>query len=198
MRSEVEIIATLAGMVLPPGPIDFAALKDHAAIRAAISKVVPGYERIGEIDRTRQEFHIGGRALHIPSFATLSGRAHAVVTPLPEFTPRPGEMRLMTLRSEGQFNTVVYEEEDIYRGNERRDVVMMNEADAHARGWQRDQRVRVETEAGHMEALVRFAALPRGNLAMYYPEANVLIPRRIDPQSGTPVFKSVLARLSRA
>ena len=29
----------------------------------------------------------------------------------------------MTLRSEGQFNTVVYEDEDVYRGNERRDVV---------------------------------------------------------------------------
>lgn len=30
---------------------------------------------------------------------------------------------------------------------------------------------------------------------MYYPEANVLIPRRIDPQSATPVFKSVMARM---
>ena len=28
----------------------------------------------------------------------------------------------MTLRSEGQFNTVVYEEEDRYRGQERRDA----------------------------------------------------------------------------
>ncbi len=31
-------------------------------------------------------------------------------------------MRLMTIRSEGQFNTVVYEEEDIYRAQDRRDV----------------------------------------------------------------------------
>jgi hypothetical protein len=30
---------------------------------------------------------------------------------------------------------------------------------------------------------------------MYYPEANVLIPRRIDPAAGTPVFKSARARL---
>jgi hypothetical protein len=36
----------------------------------------------------------------------------------------------MTLRSEGQFNTVVYEEEDLYRGNTRRDVVMMAASDA--------------------------------------------------------------------
>ena len=31
----------------------------------------------------------------------------------------------MTVRSEGQFNTVVYEEEDIYRAQERRDVILM-------------------------------------------------------------------------
>ena len=26
---------------------------------------------------------------------------------------------------------------------------------------------------------------------MYYPEANALVPRRVDPQSRTPAFKSV-------
>ena len=31
---------------------------------------------------------------------------------LPELQGRNGELRLMTVRSEGQFNTVVYEEED--------------------------------------------------------------------------------------
>jgi hypothetical protein len=46
-----------------------------------------------------------------------------------------------------------------------------------------------------MQALVRIAPLPPGNLAMYYPEANVLIPREIDPRSATPVFKSTTARV---
>ncbi len=102
----------------------------------------------------------------------------------------------MTLRSEGQFNTVVYEDEDIYRGNERRDVVMMNEADAASLNLQRNQRVVVYNDTGHWEVLLRFAPLPRGNLAMYYPEANVLIPRQIDPASATPVFKSATARVA--
>jgi anaerobic selenocysteine-containing dehydrogenase len=44
---------------------------------------------------------------------------------------------------------------------------------------------------------VRFAPVPPGNLAMYYPEANVLIPRHIDPASGTPAFKSAAVRLVR-
>ena len=195
MRSEVEIIATLAGMVLPQGPVDFGGLRDHRAIRAAIAAVVPGFEAIGQIDDERREFHIHARTLHLPTFGTASGKAHAAVTPVPHQVLADGEFRLMTLRSEGQFNTVVYEDEDIYRGNERRDVVMMNEADAAALNLRRDQRVVVCNATGRMEVVVRFAPLPRGNLAMYYPEANVLIPRRIDPASGTPVFKSTTARI---
>ncbi len=30
-----------------------------------------------------------------------------------------------------------------------------------------------------------------GNAVMYYPEANVLVPRDVDPRSKTPAFKSV-------
>ena len=37
-----------------------------------------------------------------------------------------------------------------------------------------------------------------GNLAMYYPEANAIVPRRLDPASKTPAFKSVAARIERA
>jgi hypothetical protein len=33
---------------------------------------------------------------------------------------------------------------------------------------------------------------------MYYPEANALVPRRVDPNSKTPAFKSILARVRRA
>lgn len=195
MLPEVEIIATLAGMVLPPGPVDFGRLRDHRAIRAAIAAVVPGYEAIGVIDQHKEEFQIKGRTLHAPTFSTVSGKARAAVTPVPATPLADGEFRLMTLRSEGQFNTVVYEDEDIYRGNERRDVVMMNATDAQALGLCPDQRVVIQNDVGRMAAVVRFAPLPRGNLAMYYPEANVLIPRRVDPASGTPAFKSTTARI---
>ncbi|HMY37926.1 MAG TPA: hypothetical protein PK011_01265, partial [Marinagarivorans sp.] len=35
-----------------------------------------------------------------------------------------------------------------------------------------------------------------GNLMVYYPEANQLIPRAVDTRSKTPGFKSVVVRLS--
>jgi molybdopterin-dependent oxidoreductase alpha subunit len=197
MRSEVEILAALAKAVLPDGPIDWGRLTDHAAIRAAIAAVVPGYRDIAAVDRTRAEFQVAGRTFHEPRFATPDGRARLRPTPLPAFTVEPGEFRLMTLRSEGQFNTVVYEDEDVYRGNDRRDVVMMNADDAARLGVGVDARVRVENAVGAMEARVRLAPLPPGNLAMYYPEANVLVPRAIDPRSATPAFKSTTARVIR-
>ena len=111
----------------------------------------------------------------------------------------PGTLRLMTMRSEGQFNTVVYEDEDRYRGQERRDVILMAEADITRMGLKPDQRVTVRSETGAMPGiLVRPFAIPAGNAAMYYPEANVLVPRRADPASRTPAFKSFLVRIETA
>lgn len=97
----------------------------------------------------------------------------------------------MTLRSEGQFNTVVYDEEDLYRGNDRRDVVMMSEADAVRRGFTEGQRVRVQSATGHLDVSVAVTDIATGSLAMYYPEANVLVDRRLDARSRTPAFKFV-------
>jgi anaerobic selenocysteine-containing dehydrogenase len=101
----------------------------------------------------------------------------------------------MTLRSEGQFNTVVYEEEDVYRGATRRDVVFMAPEDLAAYGLVADDRVVVSTETGALDVSVVPAPIRAGNLAMFYPEANVLVPRRLDGRSRTPAFKSVAARV---
>lgn len=197
MRSEVDIIASLAEGILPPDRFDWSELRSHEHLRQQIARVVPGYEAISEIDRTRQEFQIGGRTFRKPHFATDSGRARFQVTALSGFSPEPGEFRLMTLRSEGQFNTVVYEEEDLYRGNTRRDVVMMSATDAERLGVGEGDRVSVQTEAGALEVSVAVTEIRTGSLAMYYPEANVLVPRGIDQASGTPAFKSVSARVVR-
>ena len=103
----------------------------------------------------------------------------------------------MTVRSEGQFNTVVYEEEDVYRGQERRDVILLNPADMQRLGLARDQRVTVRSAVGELRGrLVRPFDIRAGNALMYYPEANVLVPRDVDPRSKTPAFKAVLVEVS--
>ena len=123
-RGEVEVIAEIAERLLGnAGPIDWQSMRSTGRIREAIAKVIPGFEKMGKIDKTKEEFQIEGRTFHTPRFPTDSGRAVLHPHDLPDLQGRAGELRLITGRSEGQFNTVVYEEEDLYRGQDRRDVI---------------------------------------------------------------------------
>ena len=58
----------------------------------------------------------------------------------------------MTIRSEGQFNTVVYEDEDIYRGIDRRDVILLHPDDLAACGLSDGDRVTIHGPAGRCTA----------------------------------------------
>jgi molybdopterin-dependent oxidoreductase alpha subunit len=201
-RSEVEVIAKIAEDVLGQGgsPIDWRSLRSTAAIRQAIARIIPGFEQLAHIDRTKQEFHIPGRAFHDSRFATSDGRARLHTHALPQLAGTgDGELRLMTIRSEGQFNTVVYEEEDIYRGVNRRDVILMHPDDlAHFKLSDGDE-VTIQGVAAKLPGIraTAFDAIKPGNAAMYYPEANVLVGRAVDPLSRTPAFKGVVVRVSR-
>ncbi len=199
-RSEIDVIADLAERVLgPEAPLDWASMRESGNIRRAIAQVVPGFEAMATIDQTGREFHISGRTFHEPMFPTDSGRAVFHRITLPRQTPLPDNgLRLMTLRSEGQFNTVVYEDYDLYRGTERRDVILMNADDIRRLGFTVNQPVTIRSEAGVMTGiLVREADIRAGNAAMYYPEANILVPRRSDPASRTPSFKNIAVTIER-
>lgn len=197
-RAEVDILADVAQYVLDGSTsIDWSAMRDTSRIRQSIAAVVPGFEKIATIDRTKQEFAIGGRVLHEPRFPTASGRAKLHRHELPDLPGGDRQLRLMTVRSEGQFNTVVYEEYDLYRGQDRRDVILLNPADVERLGLRENQRVTVRSDTGALgNVLVRsFAEIKAGNALMYYPEANVLVPRHADPLSKTPAFKNILVTL---
>jgi anaerobic selenocysteine-containing dehydrogenase len=193
-RSEVDIIAAIGQRVLgSDGPVNWQDIKQHCNVRQLIARIIPGYEKIGTIDKTQQEFHLASRTIVHRRFATPSGKAHFRVQPVPALRGEGQQLRLMTVRSEGQFNTVVYEEEDIYRGQERRDVILLNRADIERLGLRVDQRVTVRSSVGAMQhILVRDFDIRAGNALMYYPEANVLVPATTDPLSKTPAFKAVL------
>ncbi|MDC0934725.1 molybdopterin-dependent oxidoreductase [Pirellulales bacterium] len=215
-RSEVAVIAEVARRVMEPeegevgggtegtkrtngavggGAIDWKAMRDTGRIRSAIAAIVPGLEKIENIAETKQEFHIDGRIFHEPKFATSDGRAVLHVHDLPELAGRGhGELRLMTIRSEGQFNTVVYEDYDLYRNVEDRDCILIHPDDIERLGISTGERVTINGPAGSMQG-VRVHAFPEiraGNAAMYYPEANALVSRNLDPKSRTPAFKCVI------
>lgn len=192
-RSEVSILSETAQRVFgAESAIDFDSLKSHAAIRQLIGELVPGYEDMLGIDETKREFHVRGRTPVEYHFPTEDGKARLHPVTLPNSRCRENELRLMTVRSEGQFNSVVYEEEDLYRGQERRDVVLMNARDLQSRGLRHDQPVRIRSSAGEVRYFrAREFEIREGNVLMYYPEANVLVPHEVDPLSKTPGFKGV-------
>ncbi len=197
-RSEIDVITDIALNVLGTDcPVDWQAMKAAPNIRSAISKTIPGFEKIGEIDETNNEFQISGRTFHKPSFSTPNGKAQIHCHTLPELKGSQEQLRLMTVRSEGQFNTVVYEETDIYRGVDRRDVILINPEDIDRLGLKNNQRVTIRSQTGELSDILihAYEDIRSGNVLMYFPEANVLVPRTTDPQSRTPAFKGALVTL---
>ena len=191
LRSETDVLAGLAHEAMGADRFDWTALRSHRNLRDAIAAVVPGYEPVSRIE-SDGEFQVGGRTFHEPEFLTDDGRARFQVVEVP--SPVPG-FQLMTIRSEGQFNTVVYDDEDLYRGNTSRDVVMLNAVDAALLRVREGDSVEVRSSVGSMRVRAAIIDIARKCVAMYFPEANVLVDSRLDPQSQTPAFKSVPVEL---
>jgi molybdopterin-dependent oxidoreductase alpha subunit len=187
-RPESVILADLAARLMPDSPIDWPQFARHANLRSAIAAVLPEMAELADIDVARREFHIRGRLLHTPEFHTADGKAHFVHRPTP--SPRSG-LTLSTIRSEGQFNSIVYEERDSYRGTSDRWTILMAEADLAAQGFAAGDRADLVSAQGRMQA-VRLQAfdVSRGTVLAYYPEANILTSTRTDPRSRTPSFKA--------
>ena len=186
-RSEVNIIAELAHSAI--GGIAWEQFQNYSSIRELIAKCVSGFD-------PNEEHQIEGRTFHQPNFPTSTGKVvvHDVVPRTPSKLEE-NQLRLMTIRSEGQFNTVVYEEEDIFRSQTRRDVVLMHPNDMKKMQYVQDQQVLVRGEAGEITVFVRVFDIREGNCAMYYPEANVLLSNKVDQESKTPIFKGAVVEL---
>jgi molybdopterin-dependent oxidoreductase alpha subunit len=189
VRPETVILCDLATRLMPDTPIPFAKFKEHREVRKVIAGVVPGMEQLADIDVAKREFHIKSRVLHTPLFGTSDGRAHLVVTPIPPLDRQ--KLTLATVRSEGQFNTIIYEEHDTYRNKAPRDAVFLNREDMSAANVREGDRVTIASDQGRMTAIATAFDLPRGSALAYYPEANVLCASTVDPRSKTPAFKSV-------
>jgi anaerobic selenocysteine-containing dehydrogenase len=147
-----------------------------------------------------------GNPAHDRVWKTASGKAE-FTTPTRlnalDFQDAPGRYRLITMRSNDQFNTTIYGYSDRFRGIEgTRDVVLMNAEDMAEAGLTHGEKVTLVSDAGdgierRVDGLsVITFKLPRGTIGGYYPECNALIPiAHHDSLSKTPASKGVPVRI---
>ncbi|ORE96910.1 FdhF/YdeP family oxidoreductase [Aurantimonas sp. 22II-16-19i] len=118
-------------------------------------------------------------------------------------TTRPDVLKLITIRSNDQFNTTVYGYDDRLRGIKgTRMVILMNEADMRRLGLTDADRVDIETHCDDdvprrvENYRVHAWPLPKGNCAGYYPELNALVPLwHHSRRAHVPAAKSVPVRI---
>jgi molybdopterin-dependent oxidoreductase alpha subunit len=204
LLSEPALVARLAAATLgarSPVPwLDYAAAYDR--IREKIAEVVPGFADFNHRIRTGI-FVLPNAPRDQRVWRTANGRANFITAPIPARTLAPGQFVMMTIRTHDQFNTTIYGLDDRYRGifNGRR-VVFMHAADMTDAGLQQGQLVDLTNRHGGVERIahafmVAPYRIPRGCLATYFPETNVLVPiDSVAAKSNTPTSKFVIVTLA--
>jgi molybdopterin-dependent oxidoreductase alpha subunit len=208
LRSEPAIVAGMAKAVLPINnrvPWD-EWVANYALVRDQIAETYP------------EEFHDFNARMFTPGgfyrgnsareriWKTKSGKAEFTAPKTMSatgFDDAPGRFRLITLRSNDQFNTTIYGYSDRLRGIEgTRDVLLINPDEMRRMGLQEGQVVSLVSDAEDgversvSGLVVTPFRLPDGCLGAYYPEMNPLIPlSHHDGPSKTPAAKSVPVRI---
>jgi anaerobic selenocysteine-containing dehydrogenase len=167
-----------------------------------IERVIPHFERYEARARAAGGFRLPSPVNEL-RFLTASGKAELTVHPLPQLDAGPGRLVMMTIRSHDQFNTVVYDDDDRYRGLHRaRNAVLVHADDLAALGLSPGERVAITSHhAGETRTVDGFVCVPyaiaRGCCATYFPEANALVPLASHADvSRTPTSKSVIVSIS--
>ena len=211
LRSEVAILCGIAQATLDPNPkVTWSRwADDYSLIRDAIEATYPDIFR----DFNARLGQPGGfpkpNAARERQWNTGTGKANFVVPDdlvadpdTPE--PAPDVLRLMTMRSDDQFNTTIYSLDDRFRGiYGTRHVVLLNMADMARLGLAEGDLVTATTAV--QDGLVRQVHglrvfpydIPDGCAAGYFPECNPLLPLAHHAEgSKVPAGKSIPVRLS--
>ena len=202
LLSEPHIIAQIASRTIGNDIVDWHALiDDYDRIRTLISKAVVGFESFNEKLKKDGIFDLPNGPRN-QQFTNDIGKARFTVNELPNYQIDPDELLMMTIRSHDQFNTTIYGLDDRYRGiYGTRKIVLMNKTDVENHDLDIDLPVTLYNNYGGKKREVsglKIVAyeIPKGCIATYFPECNVLIPLELKARkSNTPASKSVKVRL---
>jgi len=188
-RAEWQIYVDLAKRVKP----ERAALVDFAsaeAIRAEIALANPAYDGIQHLKARGDVFQWGGAWLCEDGVCpTPDGRGRLLPIALPETRKAEGTFYVTTRRGK-QFNSMIYGEKDPFNAADRRDV-LIHPADAAAHGVAEGDAVVLHNAYGVFQGRAKLADTRRGNLSVYWPEGNALLPKGVyEPHAGIPEYNT--------
>ena len=185
-RSEWEVFVDVAQRV-DPTRADLIRFESGDEIRSDIAATIPAYAGIERLRHTGDQVQWGGRHLCADGrFPTADGRASFTVVEPPAAGPGDGRLRLATRRGK-QFNTMVMGERDPLTGATR-DAVFVAADDAARLGVHDGDPVVVRSDHGQLHGRVRISELRAGNVQVFFPEGNVLLPMGRRDESGVPDY----------
>lgn len=205
LRSELAIVSALAeATVGDAAQVPWAGWReDYARVRAAIAETYPKIFHDFETRFVQPGGFPKPNAARERDWKTPTGKANFIVPGALVADPDapghpPQTLRLMTMRSDDQFNTTIYSLDDRFRDvSGTREVLFMNEADIARHGLRAGQRINVRTAADDgvvrevRGLVVRAYDIPEGCVAGYYPECNPLVPLwHYAEGSHVPAYKS--------
>lgn len=212
LKSEVNIVASLANATLGATPIDWLTVsEDNNKIRDMIAATLPGFANFNQRLEQKGGFYLGNSSAE-RIWNTKTNKANFLANALPDLliaeqiatTVKAPVFTMQTMRSHDQYNTTVYSFDDRYRGIQGlRNVIFMNKVDVAKLNLQDAQTVTITSHwlDGSTRQLTDFRVveydIPQGNVAAYYPETNPLVPlESIGDQSFTPTSKSIAVTIS--
>jgi len=209
LRSELAIVCGIARETLPPNPnVHWDEWTgDYSKVRLLIEQTYPEIFHDFEARMFQPGGFYKGNSARERVWKTGSGKAE-FTTPTRLSAMGVGEAkgryRLITMRSNDQFNTTIYGYNDRFRGiHGTRHVLLINPKEMEAAGLKPGQIVKLVGDAEdnvtrEVDGLrVTPFDLPDGCLGGYYPEMNPLIPLWYhDQQSKTPAAKGVPVRIA--
>lgn len=202
LRSEPWIVAALATTTLDDDRDWMELVANYDNIRTLMSKALSGFENYNERVRNPEGFALPNPPRDSRTFSTPDEKAHFIAHDLPDVSIPSGKYVMMTIRSHDQYNTTIYDVHDRYRGvHGNRRVILMNANDMIKRGWKTRRIVDIISHFNGEERRsdgwqVIAYDIPEGNIATYFPEANVLVPLNSTAEkSNTPTSKWIICSL---
>ncbi len=186
-KAEWEIPA-LIGQKLEPERADLFGFTSTRQIRAEMNDLMPLYQGIDALNEEGDQLQWGGPSLGVNGFPNMpGGKARFSVIQLPRVDVPLGRFMLTSRRGK-QFNSITYGNSDPLTAGAKRSSILLDPRDIAGLGISPGADVLVKSEHGQMRAQVKAGPCRSQHVQAFWPECNVLLEPKYDPQSGEPDY----------